>query len=47
MRFVSLFVLVAMPWVLGIGLWLHDWRTIAGSIICFIGVLAVEEFEAA
>jgi drug/metabolite transporter (DMT)-like permease len=44
-RWLVPFLLTFLLWCFLAGVWLHDWRVIAGSLIAFVGVVMVEEFD--
>jgi uncharacterized membrane protein len=38
-------LLGAMLWTCIAGIWLHDWRVIAGSVLAFVGICLVDAYE--
>jgi hypothetical protein len=45
MRWLYPFLLTFCCWAFLAGVWLHDWRTMVGSLIAFVGIVAVEEWD--
>lgn len=46
MRWFIPFLLCFLLWYFLAGVWLHDWKVMLGSLLAFVGVIALEEYEA-